>query len=119
MSACKVIFEGGPPVPDFWNRDVPVSAAPSSVENEKEVNMIATEAKDKIDAASRACDEAHKAWSDAASALAGTVSVNGYGIFHDRDEFRRKLESARANINDALNALNGVDWPADADYDQL
>lgn len=77
-----------------------------------------SDAKDKIDAASRACDEAHKSWAEAGNALAGTVSVNGYGIFHDRHEFRRKLESARSSLNDALKALEGVDWPTDADYDQ-
>jgi hypothetical protein len=77
-----------------------------------------SEARDKIDVASRVCDEAHKFWTDATNALAGTVSVNGYGIFHDHHEFRRKLESARASLNDALNALDGVDWPTADDYDQ-
>lgn len=78
-----------------------------------------SQAKDKIAAASQACDEAHKSWSEAAQALAGNTSVNGYGIFHDRHEFRRKMESARTCINDALKALEGVDWPTDADYDQV
>ena len=77
-----------------------------------------SQSKDKIATASQACDEAHKSWSEATQALAGAVSVNGYGIFHDRQEFRRKMESARTSINDALKALEGVDWPTDADYDQ-
>lgn len=77
------------------------------------------QAKDKINAASEACDEAHKSWAGASSALAGDVEVNGYGIFHDQYALRRKLETARSSINDALAALDGIDWPTDADYDQL
>lgn len=77
------------------------------------------QAHDKIDAASKGCEMVHAAWSDAAIALGGAVSTNGYGIFHDPSELRHKLLAAQESIKSALQGLNEIDWPIDADYDQL
>lgn len=80
---------------------------------------MSTEAKLKVAAATRACDEAHKAWGAAVRDLAVTFSVNGYGIFNDHRAFRRQMVAARTNLSDALAALDGIDWPTDTDYDEL
>jgi len=77
------------------------------------------EAHVKISAAEVACGEVQEKWSAATQALAGSVSVNGFGIYHDRFALRSKLMDARANIDDALKALESVEWPTDADYDQF
>lgn len=46
--------------------------------------------------------------------------MNGLGIYHDRGEpLRRKLLEAQAQIKTALAELDGIEWPADADYDHL
>jgi len=73
----------------------------------------------KVAAAEKACREAQAAWSAAAEALSGGVSVNGYGIFHDRSQLRDKLMDARTHIEGALAVLERIDWPTSAEYDQL
>jgi hypothetical protein len=75
--------------------------------------------KEKIAAAEKGCQKAQAAWTDASAALAGRVSVNGYGIYHDASELRRKLLSAQSSIQEAIRALDEVEWPTNADYDQL
>lgn len=76
-------------------------------------------AKEKIAAAEKGCQKVQAAWADASAALAGGVSVNGYGIYHDRFELRNKLQASQANINKAIKALDEIEWPTNADYDQL
>ena len=76
-------------------------------------------AKAKIDAAERGCQKAQTAWADASTALAGGVSVNGYGIYHDPSALRSKLLSAQSSIQSALKSLDAIEWPSNADYDQL
>jgi len=49
--------------------------------------------------------------------LAGSISTNGYGIHHNPYELRDKLLQAQAHIQESLRALDGVDWPTNADYD--
>lgn len=77
------------------------------------------EARIKIEAAEKGCAKVQASWSDAAAALAGRVSVNGYSIYHDPSDLRHKLLSAQASIQDALKELEGIEWPTHADYDQL
>lgn len=79
-----------------------------------------TEAKDCVDAAAAACDKAIAHWQAATAAINGNVSVNGFGIIHDRFAFRQKLNEAQARIAASFAALDAVtDWPSNADYDQL
>lgn len=79
-----------------------------------------TEAKARVDAASAACDKAIDYWKKGVAALGGNVSVNGFGIIHDRSAFRQKLYEANASIAASLAALDAVlDWPSNSDYDQL
>lgn len=75
--------------------------------------------KTKIALAEKGCQEAQAAWSDASAALAGGVSVNGHGIYHDHFELRHKLQAAQASISKAMIALDEIDWPTNADYDLL
>lgn len=77
------------------------------------------QAKDRVEAASKGCDKVQAAWSDATKALGGSVSTNGYGIYHDRFVLMNKLLAAQESIKSALQELNEIDWPSDADYDQL
>lgn len=72
----------------------------------------------KVKAASKGCDNAQVAWSEAKAALSGTVQVNGYGIYFDQGEpLRRKLRQAQAQIDLALAELKAIEWPSDSDYD--
>lgn len=77
------------------------------------------EAEEKIAAAESGCAKAQHAWSAAAQALSGSVSTNGYGIYHDRFALRSKLEDARAHIQEGLDALDKIEWPTSAEYDVL
>lgn len=77
------------------------------------------QAKNKVVAAEKACDKSLDAWRTAVSALGTDVSVNGYGIIHDRSAFSQRLQSAQLHIAESLAALDGVDWPTNAEYDQL
>lgn len=75
------------------------------------------EAKAKISAADKGCDKVQTAWNAAYEALAGGVSMNGCGIYHNQGiPLRRKLLEAQAQIKTALAELDAIDWPADADY---
>lgn len=77
------------------------------------------EAKNKVATAETACSKAYEAWRAAVDALGSGISVNGLGIFRDPAELRAKLLDAHTHVQDALKALDGIDWPTDADYDQL
>lgn len=78
------------------------------------------EAKNKIDAASVACDKALESWRNAGAVLCRDVSINGFGILRDRYAFRQQLHETQAHIAASLAALDEVsDWPNDFDYDQL
>ena len=79
--------------------------------------MNKQEANDKISAASKGCEAAEKEWRAAVSVIGGSISVNGYGIHHDRFELSRKLLDAQKHIQESLKALDGIDWPSKADYD--
>jgi len=82
--------------------------------------MPAKNARDRVDAAAKACDKALSSWQSASAALGGNVSVNGFGIIHDRYAFRQKLHEAQARIAASLAALDDVtDWPSSVDYDEL
>lgn len=74
------------------------------------------QAEDKINAAAKGCEEAVRAWQAAESAISGTISINGYGVHHDRDELRYKLLKAQEHIKTSLAALDRVEWPSNADY---
>ena len=75
---------------------------------------------EKVEAAVNGCERAQDAWSEANTALSGCVSFNGYGVYLDRGEpLRRKLRSAQKQIAKALTELDAIDWPTEADYDQL
>lgn len=73
----------------------------------------------KVSEAEKACDKSLDAWRAAIAALGTDVSVNGYGIIHDRSAFRQRLQTAQLRITESLAALDGVDWPSNAEYDQL
>lgn len=78
------------------------------------------QAEQRLASAERGCRKAHDAWVKASTALGGSVPTNGFGIFHDRAyPLRQMLEAAQANITEALQALDGIEWPTNADYDQL
>ena len=77
------------------------------------------EARAKISAAEVASGETLKKWRAAEQALGETVLVNGYGVLRDRLELKSKLLDAQAKIGEALKALDSVEWPTDADYDQF
>lgn len=83
------------------------------------MNTAHKEASDKVNNAAAACSAAQASWSAAANALAGTVGVNGYGIFRERFELRDKLASAREHLDAALKTLDQINWPTEAEYDQL
>ncbi len=73
----------------------------------------------KVSEAEKACDKSLEAWRAAVSALGTDVGVNGFGIIHDRSAFRQRLQTAQMHIAESLDALDGVDWPTNADYDHL
>lgn len=75
------------------------------------------EAEIKIAAAEKACSKVQTEASAAFAALNRGLSVNGYGIYHDRFAVRNNLQEAKAHIQEALNALNDIDWPTNAEYD--
>ncbi len=75
------------------------------------------EAQDKINAAASGCEAAQKEWRSATAALDGSISVNGYGVHHDRHQLRYKLLDAQKHIQAALATLDKIDWPYNADYD--
>jgi hypothetical protein len=77
------------------------------------------EAKTKITAAEKGCSKVQAEWVAADKALGGSVSTNGYGIYSDRFELRDKLELARKHINEALMAMDSIDWPTNAEYDLM
>ena len=77
------------------------------------------EAHGKIAVAAKACARVQGDWVAADKALGGSVSMNGWGVYSDRFALRTKLELARNHINDALNALDVIDWPTNAEYDLL
>jgi hypothetical protein len=77
------------------------------------------EAKNKIAAAEKLIAMVDEHADNAFAALRCPSRVNGYGIYHDQFEVRAKLETAQYHIQEALNALEKVDWPTDADYDSL
>ena len=81
--------------------------------------MATQEVKSKVAAAERGCERVRTAWVAAHHALHGSVSVNGYGIYSDRFELRNKLTQARRSIDDALQAMDAIEWPTNADYDLL
>jgi hypothetical protein len=74
----------------------------------------------RIASAEAGCKKASDAWAKASERLACGVPANGYGIYHERGApLRRNLLAARDSINEALRFLDEVDWPTDADYNQL
>jgi hypothetical protein len=77
------------------------------------------EAQNRIASAETACAKVQASWVAADAALAGSVSVNGYGIYRDRFELRNKLELARSHIQEALKAMDEIEWPTNAEYDLL
>lgn len=81
--------------------------------------MSMEEAKAKVAAAERACEKALDAWRAAIQALGTDVSVNGYGILHDRAAFQQRLRAAQQHIAESLESLSHVDWPGEQDYDRL
>lgn len=92
-----------------------MSIAPKETVNRAAVAVRAS--KEKICAASDGCDAAVKEWHAATAILSGTISVNGFGVHHDRYELRYKLLAAQTHIQEALGLLDGIDWPNNADYD--
>lgn len=79
-----------------------------------------TEVKNRIEAASVACEKAIAQWQAATAALNGNVRINGFGIIHDPSAFRQKLYEAQARIAASFEALDAVtDWPSGVDYDQV
>lgn len=78
------------------------------------------EVQQRINAASHDCEVVQAAWVNALRSLEDGVSTNGYGIYHDRGEpLRQKLLAAKLQIDQALAVLKEIDWPTDADYDQV
>ncbi len=76
------------------------------------------EANLRLASAERGCRDAQAAWSKACEALNGGVPINGNGIYHERGQpLRQKLLTARAEIDEALKALDRISWPTDGDYD--
>lgn len=73
-------------------------------------------ARDKVSAATAACEQIQNSWTAAARALSGSVSTNGYGIYHDSHELRSKLCNARDEIDKALKAIAMLQVPTDAEY---
>lgn len=79
--------------------------------------MADEQARQKVIAAEHGCQEVDAAWEAAFKALTGDVSVNWYGVYSDPASVRAKFATARDRINEALQALERVQWPSDADYD--
>ena len=77
------------------------------------------EAEDKVNAAAKSCAEVQSSWVAAAQSLEGTVGTNGGGIYRDSFQLQGKLIGARQHINAALKTLDQIDWPTNADYDQI
>ena len=75
------------------------------------------EAQRKIVKAAKGCEAAEKAWREVATAINGSISTNGYGVHHDSFQLRYKLLDAQKHIQEALKALDGIEWPNNADYD--
>jgi len=81
--------------------------------------MTKEQAECNVAAAERGCAEVNTAWEAALRALSGEVAVNWYGVYSDPAKVRSTLGTARDCINVALQALECVQWPTDADYDEL
>lgn len=77
------------------------------------------EAKQKVNAAAKDCAKVQASWTAAFEALGGAVGTNGYGIFRERHEFKDKLQAARQHINAGLETLDQINWPTNAEYDQI
>ena len=77
------------------------------------------EAEERIEAAVQGCKTVHVAWNKGVDVLCGDVSVNGYGIFKDPCAFRAKLMEGQAQIQIALQTLKSIEWPSEADYEQI
>lgn len=77
------------------------------------------EAEARVVAAGKACDQVMAELRAADSVLSGSISVNGYGIFHDKFQVRAKLHEARKHIDEAMKLFEQVEFPTEADYDQL
>ena len=77
------------------------------------------QAADKVNKAAAACSAAQASWSAAFGALGGTVETNEYGIYRERHELKDKLLEARQHIDAAIKTLDQIDWPTNADYDQI
>lgn len=76
------------------------------------------EAEQKLNAAIKGCEKVQAAWNAAHAALGGSVSTNGYGIYHDDGRaLRDKLHQAQEQIKIALTELREIDWPTEAEYD--
>ena len=78
---------------------------------------IEAQGKEKVAAAIKASEEVLQQMGAAAQALRKNISVNGYGIFHDRQTVRNDLLGAKAHLDQALATIQQVSWPSDADYD--
>ena len=82
--------------------------------NKHEINLNL-----KLNLAEKATSKAFKASAAAYAILTTLPSVNGYGIVSDVYTLRSRFLEAQNHIKAALEAINDVDWPTNADYDHL
>ena len=74
-------------------------------------------AKSKINNASKKAEEIQKILNKAYSCLNASLSINGYGIYHDISEVRSLIFDTQNELRKALEVVNSVDWPTNSDYD--
>lgn len=76
-------------------------------------------AQQKINLASKACDQVIADVYSAHAALGRRMSVNGYGVLHDRRELAANLREAQTLVVSALQKLDAIEFPTAQDYDKV
>lgn len=73
----------------------------------------------KLAAAEEATARVQAACYVARNILNDTTVTNGYGIYRDPSDVKRKLELARQRIDDAIKTMDGTGWLSTDDYDAV
>jgi hypothetical protein len=71
---------------------------------------------EKIRRAAAATDTILEGCNAALQALNAPQWTNGAGVLSDPNMVRANLHRARAALDEAIEAMNGIDWPRERDY---
>lgn len=75
------------------------------------------QAKARVSVAEQGCIKVFEAMDLATKSLAGQVTTNGIGVFRDPARVRHMLQTSQTHIQKALQDLDAIEWPSEADYD--